>query len=369
MAGIRLEQVSKVYGKKTVIADLNLTLEDGECFTLLGPSGCGKTIVLRLLAGFEPPTTGRIFIGDTLVSSPETGVHLPPESRRIGVVFQDYAVWPHKTVLENVIYPLIIKKSSGAEANKLARRAIAQVNLGGLEDRWPSQLSGGQQQRVALARALVAGPEVMLLDEPLSNLDANLREEMRFEIKELQRQTGVSILYVTHDQEVALAISDRLAIMDEHGTIRQIGPPNQVFEHPVDSFVFRFMGVANFIPVVARNGQYFFDGLDQPLDWPEPPPPGINNPVVGCRPTDLELADPALTTSQTAITGQVRRRSFLGPIVDFRVALGRTTVRVQMETQEVLAKNLMLEPGANCGVIFHHLQWFDGASIESGGPR
>ncbi|MBF0528750.1 MAG: ABC transporter ATP-binding protein [Deltaproteobacteria bacterium] len=360
MASIRLEQVNKIYGRKSVIQDLNLEIQDGECFTLLGPSGCGKTVILRLIAGFEAPNTGRIFIGDHLVSSPADGINHPPETRRIGVVFQDYAVWPHKSVLENVIYPLIIKKVPSPEANRQARLAIDQVNLSGLETRLPSQLSGGQQQRVALARALVAGPEVMLLDEPLSNLDANLREEMRFEIKELQRRTGVPILYVTHDQEVALAISDRLAVMDEHGTIRQIGPPNQVFEYPKDSYVFRFMGVANFIPMVEREGRLVIDGLSQLFNWPISPSKEIKAPVAGCRPTDLEL-----TRDGTGVQGRVERRSFLGPIVDFRVALGRAMVRVQMETREVLNKDLMLGSGEACGVIFHNLQWFDGQAMEN----
>lgn len=209
MADIRLLNVTKSYGKHRVVEGFTIEIRDGECFTFLGPSGCGKTVVLRMIAGFEQPDEGEIFIGERLVSAPARRHYIPPEERRIGVVFQDYAVWPHKTVLENVIYPLTIQKVAKEEASERALKTIAMVNLGGLEHRMPFQLSGGQQQRVALARALVSRPDVMLLDEPLSNLDANLREEMRFEIKELQKNTGVTILYVTHDQEVALAISDR----------------------------------------------------------------------------------------------------------------------------------------------------------------
>ncbi len=226
MSDIRFRSVRKTYGAKAVLQDLDLHIRSGECFVLIGPSGCGKTVALRLLAGFETPDAGEISIGDAVVAGPRHS--LPPEERRIGVVFQDYAVWPHMDVAENVRYPLKMRKVEKAEAETRTGAAIEQVNLSGYERRLPSQLSGGQQQRVALARALVAQPEVMLLDEPLTNLDANLREEMRFEIKELQRKTGSTILYVTHDHEVALAIADRIAVMDAGGRIRQIGTPENV---------------------------------------------------------------------------------------------------------------------------------------------
>ena len=218
-----------------------------------------------MIAGFEHPSAGEVFIGDQLVSSAAEKVHVPTESRNIGVVFQDYAVWPHKTVFENVVYPLQIQKVAAAEAKTRTLDAVAQVHLDGLEDRYPSQLSGGQQQRVALARALVSRPKIMLLDEPLTNLDANLREEMRFEIKDLQRRTGVTILYVTHDQEVALAISDRIGIMGTDGSLRQIGDPHAIYTDPDDGFVFNFLGVANFIPVERRNGAVHIQGSDLPL--------------------------------------------------------------------------------------------------------
>src|SRR5512140_3151940 len=255
MASVRLDGVTKSFARREVVRDMSVTIRDGECFTFLGPSGCGKTVVLRLIAGFERPDRGVIRIGDTVVADPSRDVYLPPEQRRIGVVFQDYAVWPHKTVFENVVYPLQIQKIARAEAKQRADEAIALVNLDGYADRLPYQLSGGQQQRVALARALVSRPTIMLLDEPLSNPDANLREEMRFEIKALQKRTGVTILYVTHDQEVALAISDRVAIMDAAGAIHQIGSPGEVYESPADRFVFQFLGVCNFVPVESRQGR------------------------------------------------------------------------------------------------------------------
>ena len=191
MAEVKLEHVRKAYGKKVVYKDLNLTINDGECFTLLGPSGCGKTVMLRMIAGFESPDAGVISIGGEVQSSPADKIMVPPEERNLGVVFQDYAVWPHMTVRENVMYPLQMQKVDKAEAAKRTQDAINSVNLNGLEERLPSQLSGGQQQRVALARALVAEPKIMLLDEPLTNLDANLREEMRFEIRALQRRRAL----------------------------------------------------------------------------------------------------------------------------------------------------------------------------------
>ncbi len=360
MAEVRLENVSKRYGKQKVIEDLSITINDGECFTFLGPSGCGKTVVLRLIAGFEHPDRGEISIGDKLVSSPKKGIHLPPESRKIGVVFQDYAVWPHKTVFENVIYPLTIQGIQREDAVNRTMRAIEQVNLWGLEKRLPYQLSGGQQQRVALARALVSEPEIMLLDEPLCNLDANLREEMRFEIKELQKTTGVTILYVTHDQEVALAISDRVAIMDKSGNIRQVGGPDEIYENPVDSFVFRFMGVSNFIPVVINGGHAHMKGSHLPLECAVPAFERERQEfVAACRPTDIELF-----TNGALTNGVVKKMIFLGPMIDYRIELGDREIRVQQDTQDALKRGTILSEGAPCGLRFHDLKWFDSRCLD-----
>ena len=191
---IRVEDVSKSYGSRSILNNLSLTIKKGECFTLLGPSGCGKTVLLRLIAGFESPDAGRIYLDDTLVTDPAAQVEVPPENRGIGLVFQDYAVWPHMTVFDNVGYPLKIAKRPKEEIRERVMEMVEIVGMKGLEKRLPSELSGGQQQRVALARALVGKPALLLLDEPLSNLDANLREEMRFEIKELQRKLNVKVL-------------------------------------------------------------------------------------------------------------------------------------------------------------------------------
>ncbi len=360
MAEVRLENVSKCYGKQKVIEDLSITINDGECFTFLGPSGCGKTVVLRLIAGFERPDHGQIFIGGKLVSSPGKGIHLPPEARKIGVVFQDYAVWPHKTIFENVIYPLTIQGIQREDAVNRTMRAIEQVSLWGLEKRLPYQLSGGQQQRVALARALVSEPEIMLLDEPLCNLDANLREEMRFEIKELQKTTGVTILYVTHDQEVALAISDRVAVMDRNGSIRQVGAPDEIYENPSDSFVFRFMGVSNFIPVVINGGRAHIKESHFPLECPLPPFEREKQEfVAACRPSDIELSGNMSTTR-----GIVKRMVFLGPIIDYRIELGGREIRVQQDTEAALGSGVILSEGAPCSLTFHNMKWFDGRCLD-----
>ena len=361
MAEVRLMGVGKHFDSHKVYEDLDLTVHDGECFTLLGPSGCGKTVTVRLIAGFEHPTHGDVFIGKTLVSSATRKIHLPPESRKIGIVFQDYAVWPHKTAFENVIYPLTIQRIEKNEAASRTQRALEQVNLGGLESRLPYQLSGGQQQRVALARALVSKPEVMLLDEPLSNLDANLREEMRFEIKELQKSTGVTIFYVTHDQEIALALSDRVAIMDRNGRIRQVGAPDEIYENPTDAFVFRFMGVSNFIPVELRNDSVYFKGSNVPLEGVSLPEGemGRQGFVAGCRPSDIDLS-----RGKTGAKGVVKRMVFLGSIIDYRIEMGGREIRVQQDTQEAMSKKLVFSEGETCGFKFHDLKWFNPDSVE-----
>jgi iron(III) transport system ATP-binding protein len=358
MAEVRLNHIGKSYNQRQVVTDINICVKDGECLTFLGPSGCGKTVILRMIAGFEKPDQGEILIGDHLVASAAKRINTPPESRKIGVVFQDYAVWPHKTVLENVIYPLMIQKVPKGEASRRALQTIKQVGLNELENRLPYQLSGGQQQRVALARALVSQPEIMLLDEPLSNLDANLREEMRFEIKELQKKTGVTILYVTHDQEVALAISDRIAVFDQDGKIRQVGSPEEIYEQPVDPYVFRFVGIANFLPVEIRNQKTFLKGTNLDIGSVTNPT-RVQTAMLGLRPMDIELVK-----AETAIRGIVKRVALLGPIIDYRVRLEEYELRIQQDTQESLNNGRLYAEGDNCCLHFHNLKWFNSPNEE-----
>jgi len=238
---IKLEDVIKKFGTLEAVSHVSLDIKDGELFTLLGPSGCGKTTILRLVGGFHKPDHGRIYFGDREVSS------LAPYERNIGMVFQNYALWPHMTIANNIAYGLKLKKISGSEIVEKVSRVLKLVNLTGLEKRYPGQLSGGQQQRVALARALVLNPDVLLLDEPLSNLDAKIRIQVRAEIRKLQKELGITTIYVTHDQEEALTLSDRIAVTN-FGRLQQIGSPRELYERPENPFVADFIGINNLIP-------------------------------------------------------------------------------------------------------------------------
>jgi iron(III) transport system ATP-binding protein len=352
MADIRLEGVSKSYGGHRVLNGLSLDVRHGECFTLLGPSGCGKTVLLRLIAGFETPDGGVIRIGERAVSDAGAGVNVPPNERDLGVVFQDYAVWPHMTVFDNVAYPLKLAGAPDAELRRRTLEAVALVNLGGLEERLPAQLSGGQQQRVALARALVARPSLMLLDEPLCNLDANLREEMRFEIKTLQKRLGITIFYVTHDQEIALAISDRLAILDERGAVRQVGTPEEIFEHPVDRYVFRFMGMANFLPVERTGSGLRLPASGRTFPWATPPPGAAARWLAGFRPSDVRIA-----RDGDGLACRVRRASFLGAMMDYLIEVDGSLFRTQVETHEALGRGLVFGENEECRAVFRDVHW------------
>jgi len=355
---IRIEGVAKSYGSHQVHKDLTLSIEKGECFTLLGPSGCGKTVLLRLIAGFETPEAGRISIDNTVVSDPAAGIYIPPDERGLGVVFQDYAVWPHMSVFDNVAYPLKISKRPKEEIRNRVMETIELVGMSGLERRLPSELSGGQQQRVALARALVANSSLMLLDEPLTNLDANLREEMRFEIKELQRKLNITVMYVTHDQEIALAISDRLAIMDDQGRIRQTGNPWEIFERPVDPFIFNFMGIANFMPVRRSGEAYLVGSGEQPIPWRAPEGDAAEW-VAGFRPSDVQIAPQG-----TGLRGTVKRASFLGAMVDYLIEVDGAHLRTSIETHEAVSKGLLFKEDDTCVISFRDLLWFNAQSLK-----
>ena len=240
MSSVTFENVGKWYGDVEVVKDFNLTINDGEFVSFLGPSGCGKTTSLRMVSGLEKNTSGKIFIDDETVSHPEESQFVPPEKRHVGMVFQSYAVWPHMNVFNNVAYPL---KIAGLTKNKIKEnvdRILNMVELTGLEKRMPNQLSGGQQQRVALARGLVMEPRVLLLDEPLSNLDAKLRSKMRRDIREIQQKLKLTVIYVTHDQIEATTMSDKMVIMN-HGVIEQIGSPEDIKANPKNEFVRDFL--------------------------------------------------------------------------------------------------------------------------------
>jgi ABC-type Fe3+/spermidine/putrescine transport system ATPase subunit len=249
MVEVKLQNIVKTFGETVALKGIDLDIKHGELFTLLGPSGCGKSTTLRIIAGLEYPDSGKIYFGDEEVT------YLPSHQKGAVLVFQNYALWPHMTVFDNVAYGLKLKGMSREEVRKKVEWALELIKLKGFENRYPTQLSGGQQQRVAIARALVVEPKVLLLDEPLSNLDAKLRLEMRSEIRRIQRELGITVIYVTHDQEEAMAISDRIAVMNV-GTVEQVGTPKEIYETPRTEFVASFMGKTNVVPakVVERNG-------------------------------------------------------------------------------------------------------------------
>jgi iron(III) transport system ATP-binding protein len=347
MAGIGIRGLSKSYGGDAglaAVADLSLDIDDGQFVTLLGPSGCGKTTTLRLIAGFIAPDAGTIHADGRLLSS--AGQVVPPEERGMGMVFQNYAVWPHRTVFENVVFGLRLRRVAAAEARERVKRTLALVNLTGLEDRLPGELSGGQQQRVALARSLVVEPEILLLDEPLSNLDAKLRERMRGELKQLQRRTGITFVYVTHDQSEALALSDRIAVMHA-GRLQQLGTPQEVYARPATRVVADFMGLINLLPaaLVAREAGrgrlQTAAGWTMVADVPAAAAPG-QHVEIAVRPESIRLGPHAGEASGRLDAGQqaatVTECTFLGNIMEYHVTLQDGAVlRVQAQPSEQFA--------------------------------
>src|SRR5499426_2955586 len=251
---LEFREVFKLFGAVSAINGISFSIQSGEIFTLLGPSGCGKTTTLRLVAGLEEPDDGEILVNGTVVAAPRRNVFVAPDKRALGMVFQSYAIWPHLTVFENIAFPLRVRRESSDVIRQRVNQVLENVGLAGLAERGATQLSGGQQQRVALARALVYAPALLLLDEPLSNLDAKLREQMRFEIRALQRKLALTILYVTHDQAEAMTLSDRIAVIHS-GRCEQVGSPAEVYESPATPFVAEFLGrTVSLEGKIAKNG-------------------------------------------------------------------------------------------------------------------
>ena len=257
---LEVRNLVKIFGKLTAVDNVSFKVEQGEVVTLLGPSGCGKTTTLRMVAGFEKPNAGEVEIAGRVVVATNRRINVPPEKRDIGMVFQSYAIWPHMTVFENVAFPLNVRHANRQEIKRRVKETLELVGLANFSDRPAILLSGGQQQRVSLARALVYSPSILLLDEPLSNLDAKLREQMRIEIKRLQQQLGFTVLFVTHDQIEAMSLSTRLALMNQ-GRIEQIGGPQEVYEHPQTPFVEDFLGRSKVIEKQQGFDVVEFDGL------------------------------------------------------------------------------------------------------------
>lgn len=326
MSEVRIEHVFKRFGDVTAVSDFDLTVKDGEFVSLLGPSGCGKTTSLRMIAGFERATEGEIYIGDHCVSSHIKNTFVPPEKRDIGMVFQSYAVWPHMTVTENVAYPLKIQKVPKEERAARVEEMLKLVHLDEYGSRYPHQLSGGQQQRVALARALVMRPGLLLLDEPLSNLDAKLRESMRFEISSIQKELGITVIYVTHDQSEAMTMSDRVVVMSR-GVIQQIGTPYEIYRNPANKMVADFIGLVNFVEGEVQGDRVYISGTGVSF----PNTSGITgSATIAVRPENITMS----RTSGT-IEGTLVHRFYLGDAVDYRVQCKHHVIRVIVKGAEL----------------------------------
>ena len=321
---ISVEHLTKRFGTQAVVNDVGLAIQQGELFTLLGPSGCGKTTLLRLIAGFYAPDTGEIRFDDRIVNA------VPPHQRGIGMVFQNYALWPHMTVADNVSYGLKLRSVAASEIAARVDVVLETVKLTGLGHRYPGQLSGGQQQRVALARALVLNPQILLLDEPLSNLDAKIRIQVRAEIRKLQQKLGITTVYVTHDQEEALTLSDRIAVFNQ-GKILQVGPPRALYERPANRFVADFIGINNLVEakVLSMDGERRTLRAQTPFGEIAAVHEEAFRPGDGCvicvRPENIRLGrEPE--DGANRVEGRISFAAYLGNTVRYDVDLGSGVV-------------------------------------------
>jgi iron(III) transport system ATP-binding protein len=335
LASVDLRGLTKRFGSLAVVDNVSLRIDHGQLVCLLGPSGCGKTTTLRLMAGFLEPSDGEIRVGDRLVSS--TQRTLPPEQRKMSMIFQSYALWPHMTVAENIVYGLRLRKIDRETIAKKLTAILETTKLEVLAQRYPGELSGGQQQRVALARALIVEPETLLLDEPLSNLDANLREEMRFEIRRLHDEYRYTTVYVTHDQSEAMTTADLIAVMNS-GKIDQLGTPEDIYDRPQSEFVARFIGASNVIKGIARDEKHIsFAGATLQVVGAKLSPG--QSAVVAIRQHDIQLSTQAPQSPQNAVKAIVTRQVFLGASRDYMVeASDGTTLRIVTSTENAVPR-------------------------------
>ncbi|WP_113569641.1 ABC transporter ATP-binding protein [Hyphomicrobiales bacterium] len=351
MADLILDNLSINYGSYKAVSEVSLTIPKGEFLTLLGPSGCGKSTTLFAISGLNHATSGAIRMGNRVLFDDKTKTVVPPEQRNIGLVFQSYALWPHMSVAENLAFPLKLRKIGRAEQDKRIKEALELVEMAKFAERYPFELSGGQQQRVALARALVYRPGLLLLDEPLSNLDAKLRERARVWLRELQERLGVTTVYVTHDQAEALAVSDRIAVMDT-GRIRQLGTPKEIYETPADAFVADFIGSSNFLTgtvvdraagianvrledgtmIKANTGR---NGADEKV-------------VIAVRPERLQIVGSA---GENVVQATVQGGSYLGSVYQYELTGAGSTFRVQT-AREVADKHVFVYVPPEASTLF-----------------
>jgi len=335
MAILKVKNINKNFGKVKAVQDVTFEATEGKVLSLLGPSGCGKTTTLRCIAGFENPDRGEIYLGDRKIT------FAPPEKRGIGMIFQNYALWPHMTVYGNLAFGLQIRKVPKDEITKKIKKVLGMVQLEGYENRYPRQMSGGQQQRIAMARALVFEPEIMLLDEPLSNLDAQLREEMRFEFTELQRKLGITAIYVTHDQAEALVISDKIVILDQ-GKIVQSGSPKEIYSNPKNKFVAGFIAVTSFINgsvglliedrkkvVVRTNDGLAIHGFNNNFDIGEKVSVAMRMNVIKFIQDENKSDKNPVNTFK----GRIIQSSYLGNIIDYKIKVGNWEIRTNSDAK------------------------------------
>ena len=335
MAILKVKNLSKNFGKVKAVQEVSFEATEGRVLSLLGPSGCGKTTMLRCIAGFENPDRGEIYLDDRKITS------IPPEKRGIGMVFQNYALWPHMTVYGNLAFGLQIRKVPKDEINKKIKKVLGMVQLEGYENRYPRQMSGGQQQRIAMARALVFEPGIMLLDEPLSNLDAQLREEMRFEFIELQKKLGITAIYVTHDQAEALVISDKILILDQ-GKMIQLGTPKEIYSNPKNKFVAGFIAVTSFINgridsfteekkkvIVKTDDGLVIHGFNNSFD--------IGQTVsVAMRMNVIKFIQDENKSDKNMVNifkGKIIQSSYLGNIIDYKIKVGNWEIRTNSDAK------------------------------------
>jgi iron(III) transport system ATP-binding protein len=331
LASVELRGLTKRYGPLAVVDDVSLLIEHGSLVCLLGPSGCGKTTTLRLIAGFVEPSEGEIRVGDRVVSTPQRS--LPPERRNMSMIFQSYALWPHMTVAGNISYGLKLRKVDSDTMRKKLDAILATTRLAPLADRYPGELSGGQQQRVALARALIVEPETLLLDEPLSNLDANLREEMRFEVRRLHDEYRYTTVYVTHDQSEAMTTADVIAVMNA-GKIEQAGSPEDIYDRPRSEFVARFIGMSNVVKGKTLDPDHIsFAGV--PLRVTGGPLKAGTETAVSIRQHQIQLSAKEPAARDNVVAAKVVRQVFLGSSRDYMVEVADgTQLRVVTDASE-----------------------------------
>lgn len=347
MTDVRFTDVSKIFGDFTAVSQFNLTVEQGEFITLLGPSGCGKTTTLRLLAGFCPLSNGSIEIGGNIVSDMARNVFVAPGKRKIGMVFQDYALWPHMSVFANTEYPLKIAGNTPDERKKKVKQILEVVKMEGMDERFPHELSGGQQQRIALARALVSDPKVLLLDEPLSNLDAALRDSMRVEIKNIHERLGVTIFFVTHDQIEAMSMSDRIVVMNA-GIIQQLGTPEELYDFPANEFVASFLGKANFFKVKRNKGEFCLMAGEDSIPFRSENVIGNLEKGLGCvKPSDIDI----FKNSKEGISGKIVNSLFIGDNVVYYI-------KIENLQFEVINSDRSFQNDSEVGIQFKKVMLF-----------